>query len=270
MSNKIRIMVAGLPGKMAELVAEEVLNADDMDLVPVALGEVSETVRVGGMRNRYVKIEPLDKHEVAIDARFLDIIVDFTAPDAVNRNAEMYCRNNVPFVMGTTGGDRNLLEKTIMNSGISAVIATNMAKQIVVFQAMMEFAAKTFPDSFKGYTLQIEESHQHGKKDTSGTAKTMVQYFNKLGIPFTVDRISMERNPEVQKKLWGVPEEHLKGHGYHTYTLSSPDETVLLQFRHNVNGRNVYVEGVIDAIRFLAKHREEKGKVFTMIDVLKG
>jgi len=41
-----------------------------------------------------------------------DIVVDFTQPDAVNRNAQLYCRCETPFVMGTTGGDREVLIKT--------------------------------------------------------------------------------------------------------------------------------------------------------------
>lgn len=32
------------------------------------------------------------------------IVADFTLPAAVNENAEMYCRKQVLFVMGTTGG----------------------------------------------------------------------------------------------------------------------------------------------------------------------
>jgi len=70
------------------------------------------------------------------------------------------------------------------------------------------------------------ESHQQEKKDTSGTAKAMVQYFKELGIPFTVDQIFGERDPLKQEVSWGVPAQYLKGHGYHTYSLLSGDGTV--------------------------------------------
>ena len=158
------------------------------------------------------------------------------------------------------------------NSQVAAVIAPNMAKQIVAFQAMMEYAADTFPDVFKGYTLQIRESHQKGKADTSGTAKAMIGYFNRLGIPFSKDQIRMERDPEVQRSEWGVPEAYLSGHGWHTYALRSEDGTVFFEFTHNVNGREIYARGTVDAIHYLAKKVNEgaKGRVFSMIDVLKG
>ena len=99
----------------------------------------------------------------------------------------------------------------------------------------------------------------------------MVGCFDKLGIPFLEDQIIKARDPATQMIL-GVPGQYLAGHGWHTYTLVSPDQTVKLEFIHNVNGRDVYAVGTLDAIAFLAKKIKEgaKGKVFTMIDVLKG
>ncbi|MBW2664048.1 MAG: dihydrodipicolinate reductase, partial [Deltaproteobacteria bacterium] len=198
------------------------------------------------------------------------ISVDYTHPLAVNSNAEFYCKHGLPFVMGTTGGERKLLEDKVRQSSIPAVIAPNMAKQIVGFQAMMEYAAKTFPDLFKGYSLEVRESHQKGKADTSGTAKAMIGYFNSLGMPFTEDEIFKERNPETQAAKWGIPNEYLGGHGWHTYTLVSADRTVSFEFTHNVNGRDIYASGTLDAVSYLHKKIEEgaKGAVFTMIDVL--
>jgi 4-hydroxy-tetrahydrodipicolinate reductase len=200
------------------------------------------------------------------------ISVDYTHPSTINDNAAFYCQNQLPFVMGTTGGDRKLLQKTVENSQISAVIAPNMAKQIVGFQAIMAYAAKTFPDLFKGYQLTIRESHQQGKADTSGTAKAMVDYFNQMGIPFSTEQIQKERNPEIQHKQWNIPEAYLSGHAWHTYTLISPDETVTFEFKHNVNGRDIYADGTMDAVCYLSQKLKQgsKAQVFSMIDVLKG
>jgi 4-hydroxy-tetrahydrodipicolinate reductase len=174
--------------------------------------------------------------------------------------------------MGTTGGDRDMLEKTVQSSAICAVIAPNMAKQIVGFQAMMEFAATHYPGLFEGYHLEIKESHQQTKVDTSGTAKAMVKYFNQLGIEFSENDITKIRDPKVQQQELGIPAQYLDGHGWHTYTLTSADGTVQFSFTHNVNGRDIYSYGTMDAVLFLAKKVSagEKGKVFSMIDVLKG
>ena len=198
--------------------------------------------------------------------------VDYTHPSAVNSNAEFYCGCGLPFVMGTTGGDRKKLEDTVVSSSITAVVAPNMAKQIVGFQAMMEYAADTFPGLFQGYSLEIRESHQKGKADTSGTAKAMVGYFNRLGVLFKEDDIIKIRDPETQKKEFGIPEKYLSGHGWHTYALVSEDRTVRFEFTHNVNGREIYASGTLDALLYLSEKVKAGvgGKMFTMIDVLKG
>ncbi|OEU72222.1 MAG: dihydrodipicolinate reductase [Desulfuromonadales bacterium C00003093] len=273
--NRIKIMVNGMPGNMADNVAKHAVDDDRFELIPYSLTGPEITEDKHNIDSIAVTLLRPENSEQAIagviEKEGSFISVDYTHPLAVNSNAEFYCKHGLPFVMGTTGGDRKLLKDTIRQSSIPAVIAPNMAKQIVGFQAMMEYAAKTFPDLFKGYSLEIRESHQKGKADTSGTAKAMIRYFNSLGIPFTEDEIFKERDPERQTSKWGIPKEYLGGHGWHTYTLVSDDRTVSFEFTHNVNGRDIYAAGTLDAISYLHKKIEEgaKGVMFTMIDVLR-
>jgi 4-hydroxy-tetrahydrodipicolinate reductase len=273
---RIKVMVNGIPGNMAVNVAKHVMNDSMFELIPYALTGPEITEAEYTLDSMVINLIHAQESEKAIaeikEKESCFISVDYTHPSSVNSNAGFYCKHNLPFVMGTTGGDRKLLEDSVCSSSIPAVIAQNMAKQIVGFQAMMEYAAKTFPDLFKGYSLEIKESHQKGKADTSGTAKAMIGYFNELGTPFSKDDIKKERDPEVQKNIWGIPEEYLGGHGWHTYTLVSSDNTVRFVFSHNVNGRDVYAKGTLDAIAYLDKKVKDgvKGTVFTMIDVLKG
>ncbi|MFC1828520.1 dihydrodipicolinate reductase [Thermodesulfobacteriota bacterium] len=273
--NRIKVMVNGLPGNMASNVVKHAMADERFELIPQSLtgpGITETETSVGSAI--FTLIHPKDRDQAITAVKesggsFLS--VDFSLPPAVNDNADFYCQNNLSFVMGTTGGDRGLLMDTVKASSICAVISPNMAKQIVGFQAMMEYSALTFPDLFEGYTLEIKESHQKGKADTSGTAKAMVGYFNGLGIPFTGDDIFMERDPETQQNTWGIPAEFLSGHGWHTYSLTSKDKTVRFEFTHNVNGRDVYAQGTLDALLFLNERVKEglKGRVFSMIDVLK-
>jgi 4-hydroxy-tetrahydrodipicolinate reductase len=271
----INVMVNGIPGNVAGTVARHVHADARFELLPFSLTgpEIVQTeAAVGG---RPIRLIPPGQREAAIAeiqerfGRFLS--VDFTHPAAVNANVEFYCRWRLPFVMGTTGGDRQQIEQTVRDSDTAAVVAPNMAKQIVGFQAMMAYAADTFPGLFQGYTLEIRESHQRAKADTSGTAKAMVRYFNRLGVPFSEEQITMERDPQVQRSRWGVPEQYLTGHGWHTYTLVSADKTVRFEFTHNVNGRDIYVLGTLDALLYLEKKLAAgaRGQFYTMIDVLK-
>lgn len=262
---KVKVMIAGF-GKMSTLIAKAILASKDMELIPVVLYKQTGTGNVDGFK---VSLIDPQVYESAIKAYRPDIIIDFTVPSVVNKNAELYCKLGVPFVMGATGGNRELLCITVENSKISAVIAPNMAEPIVAFLAMLKYAAENFPEIFRGYRLSIKESHQKGKKDTSGTAKLTVRYFNNLGIPFTENQIIMERRPFIQWLFWRVPIKFLKGHAYHIYTVYSEKGDVLFQFKYCINGRDVYIKGAMSAIRFLSKTKE-KGKVFDIIDVLKG
>ena len=274
--NPIKVMVNGLPGNVSQVVAAQILKDERFELIPYSLTGPEIQAPEYSLEAITMKLIQPDARtsqiEEVVKSHRGFLSVDYTHPLAVNSNAEFYCGCGLPFVMGTTGGDRKKLEETVVSSSIAAVVAPNMAKQIVGFQAMMEYAADTFPGLFQGYSLEIRESHQKGKVDTSGTAKAMVGYFNELGLSFSENQILKIRDPEIQKTQWGIPEQHLAGHGWHTYSLVSEDQTVRFEFTHNVNGRMVYTLGTLDALIFLSAKVEMgvKGKMFTMIDVLKG
>jgi 4-hydroxy-tetrahydrodipicolinate reductase len=271
----INIMINGLPGNVATIIAGHALKDSRFVLLPHSLtGPEIETDQCTVSTMAIGLIKPADRDmrmDAIIEKAGSFISVDFTHPSAVNDNAGFYCKRRLPFVMGTTGGDREELTRTVVNSSVCAVIAPNMAKQIVGIQAMMEYAATTFPGLFNGYTLTVAESHQAGKADTSGTAKAMVSCFNRMGVDFSTQSIAMERNPAVQREQWGIPEAYLSGHGWHTYRLTSPDTTVVFEFQHNVNGRDIYAEGTMDAVSYLYRKLQqgETGRVFSMIDVLR-
>ena len=273
--SSLNVMINGLPGNVTRMLARHIIQTEDLNLVPYALtGPEIEDPRVDIAGQAIELIRPEQRHEriAAVKAEWRDFIsVDFTHPSAVNANAAFYCDQELPFVMGTTGGDREALRQTVIQSNVAAVIAPNMVRQIVGLQAMLAYAAETFPGLFEGYTLEVNESHQQGKADTSGTAKAMVRYFNAMGVEFEDRQIQMERDPQKQKDRWGIPEAYLSGHGWHTYTLISADQTTKFEFTHNINGREIYAEGTLAAVRFLAAQLAAgcSGQVFSMIDVLR-
>ena len=45
--------------------------------------------------------------------------------------------------------------------------------------------AQQFPGAFAGYKLEVTESHQRQKADTSGTAKAVIASIAKLGAPIS-------------------------------------------------------------------------------------
>lgn len=268
------IMVNGCTGKMGRAVLEAAMSAG-LNPVPVALGGPEDAGKILDFNGKQIEVHGPSDRESVLSSTFKDfpglIVVDYTVPAAVNDNAALYCKVGVPFVMGTTGGDRELLYKTVADSNVFAVISPQMGKQVVAFLAAMEIMAEQFPGAFSGYDLQVMESHQASKLDVSGTAKAVISCFQKLGASFDLDQVQLIRDPRLQVEMVGVPEEHLLGHAFHMYHLTSPDGTVSFEFQHNVCGRSIYAEGTVDAILFLAKMVKSNAdkRIYDMIDVLR-
>ena len=284
-ADDVLVMVNGMPGPMATAAAEACLRKG-LQLSPVAMtGPDVEPCNINvydpiSKRSKDVRLVPskdvegieaaIEGVKTAVGPKNL-IAIDYTHPSAVNNNALFYVKNHIPFVMGTTGGDREKLLADVSAAKHFAVIAPNMGKQIVAMQAALEDLATKYPSAFSGYELEVIESHQKTKADTSGTAKAVIESLKKLSDDdFDVETdVEMLRDDESSLDF-GVPEEGLRGHAFHTYTLTSPDGSVQFALQHNVVGRNIYAEGTADAVRFLAKKiaAGAEAKVYTMVNVL--
>eukprot|EP00559_Dactyliosolen_fragilissimus_P005390 CAMPEP_0184867592 /NCGR_PEP_ID=MMETSP0580-20130426/27209_1 /TAXON_ID=1118495 /ORGANISM="Dactyliosolen fragilissimus" /LENGTH=363 /DNA_ID=CAMNT_0027367979 /DNA_START=161 /DNA_END=1252 /DNA_ORIENTATION=+ len=293
---EILIMVNGMPGPMATAAAEACLRKG-LSLSPIAMtgpdvppSTITVSDPISGKSSNVRLIPSIDVEEIessieGIRAGLQELnsnsnakllAIDYTHPSAVNSNAKFYAEQRIPFVMGTTGGDREQLMSDMKDMKAYAVIAPNMAKQIVAMQAALEDLATKYPNAFGGYKLTVTESHQKKKADTSGTAKAVVDSIKILNgeTDYTYEDIHMIRDDQGSLDF-GVKEEYVTaGHAFHTYSLKSPDDTVEFQLRHNVSGRTVYAEGTADAVKFLAKKVAQSnlddynGKVFSMINVL--
>jgi 4-hydroxy-tetrahydrodipicolinate reductase len=282
----LRVMVNGMPGPMAVAAAQACLRRG-LSLAPCAItgpDVAPQTITVVDEDTGHftdVKLIPStmkDEIKWSIDGlksslgTFNLLAIDFTHPSAVNSNGEFYVANAIPFVMGTTGGDREKLIQVCNDAGHFCVIAPNMGKQIVAMQKALDDLASQYPGSFGGYQINVIESHQKTKADTSGTAKAVVQSLKRLSgdESFSTETDIEMLRTDADSLEFGVPSQHLGGHAFHTYTLTSPDKSVQFALKHNVSGRRIYAEGTADAVLFLAKklRTDNVGRVFTMINVL--
>ncbi len=224
----INVLVSGLPGNMASLAAQAVHFQSDMALVEHGLTGI-DVSRWKGQNGAVIDLhKPTDQGVedllISLRDRYHPIIVDYTVDTAANANAELYCRLGIPFVIGTTGGVRERLKQTVLDSGNTAVIAPNMGKQIVALMGEISDFARQHEKGLERCKLYIRESHQgpdvdrefNGKADTSGTADAIRKDFNLMGIPYEKAEVNMIRMREDQLKL-GIPKEFLDGHGWHTY-----------------------------------------------------
>ena len=286
----VHVMVNGMPGPMATAAAEACLRKG-LNLAPTAMTgpdvpdqivTVTDPVTSKSSQVRLVPATQDNKEELvasiagmrqAVGGASNLLVIDFTHPSAVNDNARFYVEQRLPFVMGTTGGDRQRLADDVREGKLPCVISPNMGKQIVAMQAALEDLATKYPGAFAGYKLTVTESHQVTKADTSGTALSVISSINKLlssDEQFSPTDVQLIRD-EARAVEFGVPPTALKGHAFHTYELTSPDGSVTFQLQHNVAGRTIYAEGTADAVKFLAKKLREgtdPPQIYTMMNVL--
>lgn len=181
--NDVHVMVNGMPGPMATEVARSCINRG-LKLTPFGFtgpnipdkdvsieSEDKSIINVKLMKGLGTDEEALKMLKEAKKTYPKLIVIDFTHPSAVLNNVKAYVEANCDFVMGTTGFDCAAVNNILNNGKNYAVIAPNMAKQIVALQSAVQAASERFPLSFKNYKLNVVESHQSTKADTSGTAK---------------------------------------------------------------------------------------------------
>jgi 4-hydroxy-tetrahydrodipicolinate reductase len=146
----IRVAVSGAAGRMGETVCRAVEGARDMELC----GRADPAIGVS-----------LDE---VLEGR-PDVVVDFTQPSSALENALACVRAGVHAVVGTTGFEREPLERAAREATpprANVLVAPNFAVGAVL---MMRFAAQAAAHMA---AAEIIELHHDGKLDApSGTAK---------------------------------------------------------------------------------------------------
>jgi 4-hydroxy-tetrahydrodipicolinate reductase len=105
-----------------------------------------------------------------------DVVIDFSQPDAVERNAKMVVLSNLPLVIGTTGWEksRDMVRSEFERTGLGCVYASNFSIGVNLFLQVAKYAAELFDRA--GYDAFITEAHHRAKKDfPSGTALRLAE-----------------------------------------------------------------------------------------------
>jgi 4-hydroxy-tetrahydrodipicolinate reductase len=159
-------------------------------------------------------------HEfVELDAA--DAMIDFTVPDAVERNVLAALEHHVPCVIGTSGFDHQRVDELARDANVPCFHAPNFAIGAVVMMRLAEEAAAYFPRA------EIIELHNEAKRDApSGTAKATAE---RLAAGAEIHSVRLPGLVAHQEVLFG-------------------DEGQLLTIRHDAFSREAYAPGVLLAI----------------------
>ena len=149
----IKVAVCGANGRMGKEVCQAVLSNSSMELA-AKIDILGENV-----------FSSIEKAHSAVD---IDVLIDFTQPDAIFNNAKYCLNNNIKIVIGTTGLSDNQiseLKELSDKNNTGCFIAPNFSTGAVLMMMFSQMAAKFFDNA------EIIEFHHNQKKDApSGTA----------------------------------------------------------------------------------------------------
>lgn len=111
-------------------------------------------------------------NDLAVILKGVDVAIDFSVAEAVQKNVEACVLANVPLVEGTTGWNSELenIKRLVLDNNGALVYGANFSVGVNLFYRIADFAAAVFA-KFEDYEIFIEEQHHSRKKDQpSGTA----------------------------------------------------------------------------------------------------
>ncbi|MEF8840004.1 MAG: 4-hydroxy-tetrahydrodipicolinate reductase [Haloarculaceae archaeon] len=178
----------------------------------------------------------------------VDVLVDFTVPEASVEYVETAAEAGVPCVVGTTGFGEEGISRLREASERAAVLrAANFARGVQALLRAVGAAVEALP----GYDVELTETHHNGKRDApSGTALTIL------------DEIDAAREDDPER-VYGREGHHPREpgevgvhvrragdvRGEHEVLVAGNEE--VLELTHRVEDRDVWAAGALDAAEWL-------------------
>ena len=199
-----------------------------------------------------------------IDPDHGDVLVDFSAPGALQASLDRAVGAGIPILVGTTGLDE-LADGRIAAAAqdIAVLRAANTSLGVALLADLAERAAKVLgPD----WDIEISETHHRNKADApSGTALLLGKAAaHGRGAELQAERARLGTGLKRQRGSIGFAS--LRGGsvaGDHDVMFLGPDERLILS--HRAESRMIFARGALAATRFLVG---KPAGVYSMRDVI--
>ncbi len=163
----------------------------------------------------------------------VDVVVDFTAPEAAAENIRAVLALGGRIVVGTTGWYNKLndMKALAIQRGGGLLYGTNFSIGVQkLFRLTAELA------KLEGYRFSIDETHHVTKLDApSGTANTLKEII--LGV-----------RPEIDVPV----ESHRVGDAKGEHVVRAVSDCDVLELRHDANSRRGFALGAVRGAEWLA------------------
>lgn len=241
----LRIAVAGANGRMGGEVIR-LIAGDPRQYSLVAAWVSLDSDKLGVDAGELTGCLPLGVVCTAPQPADIDVVVDFTAVQAVPQIAGVAVECNAPLVSGVTGLD-DPAKKSLSDAAahVPVLHANNFSLGVAVLKELAVLARERLGDAFD---IEIDEIHHRGKRDApSGTARMLGQA---LGDSSTAVRTGpRETRGEIGysvRRGGQVP-------GEHTVYFLGAHET--LELRHRAGDRALFAAGALAVSGWLFRQR---------------
>jgi 4-hydroxy-tetrahydrodipicolinate reductase len=251
----VRLGITGAAGRMGKMLIEAIADSPS-DVSLVAAIERSGSSLVGADTGELIGRSPSGTHvvdDLAAVIADLDVLIDFTQPEATVANALVCIEHGVAMVVGTTGltaaqGDQL---KSAADT-IALCRASNFSTGVNLAFKLLEQAATVLGDEVD---IEIVEAHHRHKVDApSGTALSMGEV-----VATALDRNLEEVAVYGREGQTGARDRSTIGFatiragdvvGDHTVIFAAEGER--LEISHKASSRMAFARGAVRAAQWLA------------------
>ncbi|WP_201558563.1 4-hydroxy-tetrahydrodipicolinate reductase [Psychrobacter sp. 72-O-c] len=263
----INIGVIGAGGRMGRMLIEAV--KDNPQTILSAAIERQGSSLVGADAGEVAAIGRLDVQivdDLAAVINDIDVLIDFSLPDATEQNMQVCAENNVAMVIGTTGFNEQQEQVLVEASKkIAIVYAGNYSTGVNLSLKLLEMAAKAFGTDAD---VEIIEAHHKHKIDApSGTAYMMAEAVAQARGQNLKDVAIYGREGQTGERESGTIGIHaIRGGeivGDHTVMFIADGEVV--EITHRARARMTFAAGAVRAATWIV---QQSAGQYNMQDVL--
>lgn len=248
----IKVLMNGCNGKMGQVITR--LSEQFEDVKIVAGSDVREAVN-----SPYPVFTDINRCNLD-----LDVIIDFSIPDALEKLLSYSTSRKIPLVVATTGlspAQVRMLENA--SAQIPVFFTANMSLGVNLIIDLVKRAAKVLESNFD---IEIVEKHHNQKIDApSGTALAIADAINTALLQkqeYIYDRHS--RRKKRSKTEIGI--HAVRGGtivGEHSVIFAGNDE--IIEVKHSAMSKEIFGTGALRAAKFL---HDKKPGMYSMKELI--
>jgi 4-hydroxy-tetrahydrodipicolinate reductase len=230
------------------------------DQQPIRISLFAPRGRMGKAIAAAVEADP----DFALDPDHGDVLVDFSAPSALQASLDRAIAAGVPILVGTTGLD-DFADRRIAAAAkeIAVLRAANTSLGIALLSDLVERAALVLGPE---WDIEIFETHHRHKADApSGTALSL----GEAAACGRGTKLEAERGRDgtgLKRAEGAIGFSSARGGsvaGDHEVMFLGPDERLILS--HRAENRTIFARGALAAVRFLVG---KPAGIYSMRDVI--